>query len=100
MEIIHGVSSSCSIVSYSLGAILLDLENPEKIIGKMSSYLLTAEQDYEFKGRCPGCVFATGAVADMNNRRLTVYYGASDTCIGLATIVLSFSKSVNEKEFL
>ena len=84
LEIIHGVSSSCSIVSYSLGAILLDLENPEKIIGRMESYLLTAEEDYEFRGRCPGCVFATGAIADMKTRRLRVYYGAADTCIGLA----------------
>jgi beta-1,4-mannooligosaccharide/beta-1,4-mannosyl-N-acetylglucosamine phosphorylase len=71
-------------VSYSLGAILLDLENPEKIVGRMESYLLTAEEDYEFRGRCPGCVFATGAIADMKTRRLRVYYGAADTCIGLA----------------
>jgi beta-1,4-mannooligosaccharide/beta-1,4-mannosyl-N-acetylglucosamine phosphorylase len=84
LEIIHGVSSSCSIVSYSLGAILLDLENPEKIIGRMESYLLTAEEDYEFRGRTPGCVFATGAIADMKTRRLRVYYGIADTCIGLA----------------
>lgn len=84
LEIIHGVSSSCSITSYSLGAILLDLENPEKIIGRAESYLLTAEEDYEFKGRCPGCVFATGAVADLKTRRLRVYYGAADTSICLA----------------
>ncbi|MFA5205783.1 MAG: glycoside hydrolase family 130 protein [Lentisphaeria bacterium] len=84
LEIFHGVSSSCSVTSYSLGAMLLDLENPEKIIGRMQSYLLTAEEDYEFRGRCPGCVFATGAVADLKTRRLRVYYGAADTCIGLA----------------
>jgi len=84
LEIIHGVSASCSIVSYSLGAVLLDLEDPEKIIGRMSSYILTAEEDYEFRGRTPGCVFATGAIADLKTRRLRVYYGAADTSIGLA----------------
>ncbi len=84
LEIIHGVSSSCSITSYSLGAILLDLEDPSRIIGRTESYLLTAEEDYEFRGRCPGCVFATGAIADLNTRRLRIYYGIADTSIGLA----------------
>jgi predicted GH43/DUF377 family glycosyl hydrolase len=84
LEIIHGVAGSCSTVSYSLGAVLLDLENPEKIIGRMESYILTAEKDYEQRGRCPNCVFTTGAIADLNTRRLRVYYGAADTCICLA----------------
>lgn len=84
LEIIHGVKSSCSISSYSIGAILLDLENPARIIGRMESYLLTAEEDYEFKGRCPGCVFTTGAIADLDTRRLKIYYGIADTSIGLA----------------
>lgn len=84
LEIFHGVASTCSTVSYSLGAVLLDLENPEKIIGRMESYLLTAEAPYEQTGRTPNCVFTTGAIADFDTRRLRVYYGAADTCIGLA----------------
>lgn len=85
LEIFHGVSSSCSVVSYSLGAMLLDLEDPSKIIGRMESYILTAEEEYEFNGRTPGCVFATGAVADLKTRELRCYYGAADTYVGLAT---------------
>lgn len=85
LEIFHGVSSSCSVVSYSLGAMLLDLKDPSKIIGKMESYILTAETEYEFNGRTPGCVFATGAVADLKTRELRCYYGAADTYVGLAT---------------
>jgi len=84
LVIIHGVSSNCSITTYSLGAVLLDLNNPEKVIGKMSSYILTPEEDYEYRGRTPGVVFTAGAIADMKTRRLRVYYGAADTCIGLA----------------
>ena len=84
LELIHGVSSSCSVVSYSLGAILLDLNDPYKILGFLENYILTAEEDYEFNGRCPGCVFATGAVADLEKRTLRVYYGAADSYIGLA----------------
>lgn len=84
LEIFHGVSASCSVVSYSLGAMLLDLNNPYKIVGRMNSYILTAEEDYEFNGRCPGCVFATGAVADLQTRKLRCYYGCADCYIGLA----------------
>lgn len=84
LEIFHGVTSSCSMTSYSLGAMLLDLEDPSRIIGCMQSYILTAEEEYEFRGRTPGCVFATGAIADLETRELRCYYGAADTCTGLA----------------
>jgi predicted GH43/DUF377 family glycosyl hydrolase len=35
-------------------------------------------------GRVPDVVFTCGAIADLATRRLRVYYGAADTCIGLA----------------
>ena len=67
-----------------MGAVLLDLENPEKVIGKMKSYLLTPEVEYEHIGLIPDTVFTTGAVVDWKTRRLRIYYGACDTYIGLA----------------
>jgi len=82
--IIHGVASSCSVTTYALGAILLDLENPEILIGKTASYIITPQEDYEFMGRTPACIFAAGAIADLDTRKLRVYYGAADTCVGLA----------------
>lgn len=85
LEIFHGVSGSCSVTSYSLGAMLLDLNAPSKILGVCKDYILTAEKPYEFMGRCPGVVFATGAIADPETRELRCYYGCADTCIGLAT---------------
>ncbi len=84
LEIIHGVYRSCSVVTYSIGAVMLDLENPEKVIGKTEGYILTPEEPYEYMGKTPSCVFTTGAVVDWNTRKLKVYYGAADTCIGLA----------------
>lgn len=84
LEIFHGVSKTCSVSSYSLGAVLLDLEDPSKIIGRMNSYLLSPEEPYEYIGTCPACVFATGAIADLESRNLRVYYGAADTSICLA----------------
>ena len=84
LEIVHGVQECFSSWRYSLGAILLDLENPEKIIGEMKSYILTPEAEYEHMGAVPDVVFATGAIADLDKRKLRVYYGGADTCVCLA----------------
>ncbi len=84
LEIIHGVSHNCSNYRYCIGAILLDLEDPLRIIGRMNGYLLCPDTLYEHIGRVPDVVFTCGAVADLQTRRLRVYYGAADTCIGLA----------------
>ena len=89
LVIIHGVGMSCSGSRYSLGAMLLDLEDPAKVIGKSNSCLLAPDADYEYMGRVPNTVFACGAIADIEEDRLRVYYGAADTCIGLATGRLS-----------
>jgi predicted GH43/DUF377 family glycosyl hydrolase len=84
LEIIHGVQKNCSTSRYSLGALLLDLEDPTRVKGRMNGYLLTPETDYEQCGRVPDVVFTCGAIADADQDRLRVYYGAADTCIGLA----------------
>lgn len=84
LEIIHGVQDCFWTTRYSIGAILLDLENPEKVIGVMKRYLLTPEMPYEHMGVIPDVVFTTGAIADLDKRRLRVYYGGADTCVCLA----------------
>ena len=84
LEIFHGVQDCFSSWRYSIGAALLDLEDPEKVIGVMTSYLLTPETEYEHHGVVPDTVFTTGAVVDWKTRTLRVYYGAADTYIGLA----------------
>ena len=89
LEIIHGVANSCTGQRYHIGAVLLDLEDPTKIVGKAEGYLLAADTDYEFLGRTPNVVFPCGAIADHDQDRLRVYYGGADTCIGLATGSLS-----------
>ena len=84
LEIVHGVQNCFWTTRYSLGAILLDLENPEKVIGTMKRYILTPETEYEHMGVVPDVVFTTGAIADLKTRRIRVYYGGADTCICLA----------------
>lgn len=89
LVITHGVQDSCAGSRYSLGAMLLDLANPEKILGQMKSWILTPDREYEFNGNVPNVVFACAALADTARDELRVYYGAADTYMGLATGSLS-----------
>lgn len=89
LVIIHGVWKPCDGPHYYLGAMLLDLEEPTKVIGKTQSWLLAPERDYETRGRVDNVVFACGALADAEEDELRLYYGAADTRICLATGSLS-----------
>lgn len=89
LTIIHGVSQSCAGYRYALGAMLLDLEDPARVIGLTRSYILAPEMQYERLGSVPNVVFACGAIADEGEDRIRVYYGGADTCICLATGSLS-----------
>ena len=89
LVIIHGVSNPCDGPHYSIGAMLLDLETPWKIIGKTYSTLLTPETDYETRGRVDNVVFPCGAIADYAKDEIRLYYGGADTRVCLATGSLS-----------
>ena len=60
----HGVFTPAGGTCYYIGAILLDLEQPWKVIGRTNSYLLSPEMDYEKMGNCDNTVFPCGAIAD------------------------------------
>ena len=86
LEIIHGVKGGNGPgMRYSLGAALLDLADPSKVIGHAKSPIMVPETEYEFRRHVPNVLFTCGAIADFEQDRLRVYYGAADTCIGLAT---------------
>lgn len=72
--------------TYRVGAMLLDLENPEKILARTKTPILEPEYDFEKIGiysKGGGCVFPTGNC--IVNDTLYVYYGAADKNIGVAT---------------
>jgi len=89
LVIMHGVQIPSGGTYYYIGAILLDLKDPTKILGKTRSFLLGAEAEYERKGTCDNVVFPCGAIGDYEKDELRLYYGAADTCICLATGSLS-----------
>jgi beta-1,2-mannobiose phosphorylase / 1,2-beta-oligomannan phosphorylase len=71
-------------VVYRMGAMMLDLEDPTKVLARTRDFLMEPEAYYEKFGLyIPNVIFPTGNI--VKDGRLHVYYGAADTAIGLAT---------------
>ncbi len=71
---------------FGVEGVLLDLENPLKIIGRSEEPLMVAEKEYELKGNVPNIIFPSGAL--VHNDELGIFYGAADTSSCLATFRL------------
>ncbi len=82
--IYHGVLRSCNGYHYSMGAALLDLNDPSKVIARSQDYLLAPYTDYELNGDVSNVVFPCAALADSKTGKIAIYYGAADTVTGVA----------------
>ncbi len=82
--IFHGVLTSCNGYVYSMGAALLDLDQPWKVIHRCAPYLLSPQMAYECVGDVPNVVFPCAALVDGDTQRMAIYYGAADTVVALA----------------
>ncbi|MEK7094467.1 MAG: hypothetical protein AAB903_03970 [Patescibacteria group bacterium] len=80
----HGVSEMTSV--YRVGAVLLDLKDPTRIIARSGYPLFEPEMSYEKEGIVPNVVFPCGAVVISN--KVYMYYGGGDKVVGVATITL------------
>jgi beta-1,4-mannooligosaccharide/beta-1,4-mannosyl-N-acetylglucosamine phosphorylase len=80
----HGVSGPCNGFVYSIGAALLDLDDPARVRYRTRDYLLTPEKEYETVGFVPNVAFPCATLADAASGRLAIYYGAADTCTAVA----------------
>jgi predicted GH43/DUF377 family glycosyl hydrolase len=78
----HGVGP---MRTYSVGAILLDLDDPTRILGQLHEPLLTPAVD-EQDGYVPNVVYSCGALVHAG--MLVMPYGIGDGAIGLATVPL------------
>lgn len=87
LEIYHATSRTCSSENYFLGAALLDLDDPSKVVAAPDDFILAAEKDYECIGQTPNVVFTGGAVV-MPDGKLNIYYGGADTrmCLAQSTV--------------
>ncbi len=68
---------------YRLGACLLDLHDPTKIINRPQSYIFEPKEIWEIRGDVPFVVFSGANV--VVDGEVFVYYGAGDHVVGLAT---------------
>jgi predicted GH43/DUF377 family glycosyl hydrolase/CheY-like chemotaxis protein len=83
LVITHGVGT---MRKYSLGATLLDLNDPTKIIGQLNEPLLSPNEE-EREGYVPNVVYSCGSI--INNGELVVPYAMSDTASTYACIPLT-----------
>jgi beta-1,4-mannooligosaccharide/beta-1,4-mannosyl-N-acetylglucosamine phosphorylase len=88
LMIYHGVMDTCNGFVYSMGAALLDRQEPWRVLYRANQHILTPEQDYEVYGHVPNVVFPCAALVDESLDRLAVYYGAADTscCVAYARL--------------
>jgi predicted GH43/DUF377 family glycosyl hydrolase len=76
----HGVGP---MRTYCIGAVLLDLEHPERVIADLEDPLIAPRGD-ERNGYVPNVVYSCGAMRHRDT--LVIPYGISDTAIGFATV--------------
>jgi predicted GH43/DUF377 family glycosyl hydrolase len=81
----HGVRTTASGSIYRLGAALLAPEDPSKVIMRGDEWIFGPEEDYERSGDVADVVFPCGMVLGEDGDTLRMYYGAADTCMGVAT---------------
>ncbi len=72
---------------YRMGAVILDINDPTRILFRSAYPILEPEEYYENNGFKWGVVYSCGAV--VKNGTLFVYYGGADKVVGVATIKLA-----------
>jgi len=101
LHIYHGMAMHYTPI-YQAGVLLLDLENPQKVIGRCRYNLLEPRELYETTGQVPNVVFPSGMITEnmdeqgfaADDSQINIYYGAADTSVGLA--ITSVKKLVDE----
>jgi predicted GH43/DUF377 family glycosyl hydrolase len=73
LVVYHGVSPDRI---YRAGALLLDLDDPKKVVARTRTPILEPETDFEKRGFVPNVVFPDGAV--IRDGELLTYYGGAD----------------------
>ncbi len=76
----HGVGA---MRKYCIGACLLDLQDPSRIIGHLAEPLLSPMEE-EREGYVPNVLYTCGAI--IHNNELIIPYAMSDTSSGIATV--------------
>lgn len=81
----HGVKETVSGEIYRAGLVLLDLDDPTRVLRRLPTWVLAPVAPYERTGDVPNVVFPCGLLHDSGSGEIRLYYGAADTSICLAT---------------
>lgn len=84
LEIYHGVKMTSAGPIYRTGTVMLDLDDPSRVLGRCIAPVLSPREEYERIGDVGNVCFAAGAIVD-DDGLVKLYYGAADTSICLAT---------------
>ncbi len=84
LEIYHGADRANR---YGMGAMLLEGDDPSKVLARTTRPLLTAEEPYEHDGFLQDVVFPSGHV-ELGNGRIRVFYGAADEYVCAADLAI------------
>jgi predicted GH43/DUF377 family glycosyl hydrolase len=86
LELYHGVDRD---QRYAMGALLLDAEDPTRVLARSRRPILVPRERFERVGVFSNVVFSCGHVPlDDKGEHIRMYYGAADTCIGAADFVV------------
>ncbi|MEM9417953.1 MAG: glycosylase [Planctomycetota bacterium] len=89
LEMYHGsrrATKKGEVGAYMAGLLLLDFNDPTKVLKHTPEPIMGAQEDWEMQGFVPNVVFPTGIVEDGD--RWLVYYGAADTHVGVTAFTL------------
>ncbi len=89
----HGVRGFGITSLYKLGVVLLDLNEPWKVIGRSKEPILAPEMDYERVGDVNNVVFANGWIAESDGS-VKIYYSGADTNVCVADTTIDYLISV------
>jgi predicted GH43/DUF377 family glycosyl hydrolase/glycosyltransferase involved in cell wall biosynthesis len=81
LEIYHGADRTNR---YGMGAMLIDADDPARVLARSPHPLLTPELEYERSGFLHDVVFPSGHVPLDGEGRIRVYYGAADSNLAAA----------------
>ncbi len=85
LVIYHGVRLTAAGALYRLGLALFDLQDPTLCLKRGDSWIFGPEDPYERRGDVDNVVFPCGYTLAPDGDTLSLYYGAADTCMALAT---------------
>ncbi|HEX7728021.1 MAG TPA: glycosidase [Terracidiphilus sp.] len=85
LTIYHGVRQTASGSIYRLGLALFDLEKPEVCLQRGNSWMFGPEAPYERTGDVRDVVFPCGQTIADDGDTISLYYGAADSSVALAT---------------